>query len=281
MLRVALEHTNPTIPLTHFQRMKHTNIFSVWSYRAQWFTMTSCCTKKSPLWVSQAWNMGIASRKWPHECKLIRLLHEEMTHSRGWEIDCQSPKCKNILESRHHRKRVMVEGPPSLHELARSTTSPLLPQRYATETHQYWSIHDRLVVTETGHEWYLRIIMGLGMFSQRLDWPINGFHCIHVGSNASLDLSWRHASPACKYHTQQYIIKDPPDTLNTNQEWWSRSRGCQSRTAILRSRCSIRTNKHPKRHRTIRAGWWSSRQPWSTISVPSGGITTFPVQMVT
>jgi len=69
----ALRRTYKTIPTTHLRRMKSTNISSVGSRRRAWrSTMTTCWRKKTPLCVSQASTMGIASRSSWLACQMIR-----------------------------------------------------------------------------------------------------------------------------------------------------------------------------------------------------------------
>jgi len=74
-LRVALGHTYKTTPTTCFQRVKSINISSVGSgRRALKGTMTTCRRNKTPLCISQASTMGMASKSSWLPCQVIRVL---------------------------------------------------------------------------------------------------------------------------------------------------------------------------------------------------------------
>jgi len=74
MLRVAFRRTYKIIPTTHLRSVKSTNISSVGSRRRAWRrTVTTCWRKKTPLCVSQASNMDMASRCSWLACQMIRI----------------------------------------------------------------------------------------------------------------------------------------------------------------------------------------------------------------
>jgi hypothetical protein len=74
ILRAALRRTYKSIPTTRLRLLKSTKISSQASGRRAWrHTMTTCWRKKTPLSISQASNMEIASRTSWLACQMIRL----------------------------------------------------------------------------------------------------------------------------------------------------------------------------------------------------------------
>jgi len=97
-LTVALRRTYKIIPTTHWQRVKSTNISSVGSRWKAWRrTMTTRWRKKSPLCISQASKMGIASKSSGLAFQMIRLLGRgNYTRSRIWDGMTMTNALSNI-----------------------------------------------------------------------------------------------------------------------------------------------------------------------------------------
>jgi len=86
-LRVTLRGTYNTIPTTHLQHVKSTNLSSVGSRRNAWRrTMTMCWRRETLLCVSKASKTEMACRSWWVACQIIRLSGSgNYTLSRIWD----------------------------------------------------------------------------------------------------------------------------------------------------------------------------------------------------
>ena len=121
-LRVALKWIYKTIPTTHLRSVKSINISRVRSRRKTWrHTLTMCWRRKTPLFVTQASQTGIASKCSWLVCQMMRpsgsgnytlsIIWDEMkitnalsntaveTSSKAWDSWCRSRPTPSIFST--------------------------------------------------------------------------------------------------------------------------------------------------------------------------------------
>jgi len=158
-LRVAWRWNYKTIPNTRLQRVKSKTLCSVASKRKAWrHTMATCWTRQTPLCDSQDLQLGMASKTWWLACQVIKLFGSgNYTLSRIWDgITITNPISTTEVET--SLKYQMVDAAASLRRASHLHPSPLLQQRYTTETSLYRNAHCQLVLGNKNKQRYSRIM---------------------------------------------------------------------------------------------------------------------------